>query len=151
MSPDVVSLVSTDKTRTGGISESKWAYKEPWTREPVTARTVLFLESKDLGRLPLEKILWTWWREENARSSPDGSLFVERGGGGGMERQEETSQSSAWQCVWLEDHLARPPCWSSPVAYQPPSLGVVLGRRWGVRGSSPGKFFSFKVAQPPKI
>ena len=39
----------------------------------------------------------------------------------------------------------------SAVAYQPPYLGVVLG--WGrvVRGSSPGKFFSFKVAKPPKI
>ena len=31
----------------------------PWTHEPVGG-TVLFLESKDHGRLPLEKILWTW-------------------------------------------------------------------------------------------
>ena len=35
------------------------------------------------------------------------------------------------------------------VAYQPPSLGVVL-RRGGVRGPPPG-IFSFKVAEPPKI
>ena len=37
------------------------------------------------------------------------------------------------------------------VAYQPPSLGVVLRGGRGVRGSSPGNFFSFKVAEPPKI
>ena len=37
------------------------------------------------------------------------------------------------------------------VAYQPPSLGVVLRRGRGVRGSSLGNFFLFKVAEPPKI
>ena len=34
------------------------------------------------------------------------------------------------------------------VAYQPPSLGVVLQ---GGRGCSPGNFFSFKVAEPLKF
>ena len=37
------------------------------------------------------------------------------------------------------------------VAYQPPSLGVVLQRGRGVRGSSPGNFFHLRWLNPLKF
>ena len=57
--------------------------------------TVLFFESKDHGRLSLEKILWTSLKEENARYSLDISLFCRGGGGGGGERDKKRLPKAA--------------------------------------------------------
>ena len=84
------------QTRTGGISVTKWATERgPWACHGI----VLFLGSKDHGRLLLEKILCTWYREENVRSSLDISLFVRGGGGEGETRRNFPQQRLAE--VWL--------------------------------------------------
>ena len=102
MSPDIVSLVSTDQNWWNQWIE----VSVQGDREPVSLSAAPFYF---LNLMTMAGCRWKKSNERDREKKMHGPLlilaFLSRGwgGGGGLERQEETSQSSAWQkCVWLD-------------------------------------------------